>query len=70
MFEISTLDFIKNKFLINTVNFGIGLDFSKIPGSAFNDDPGLGQLYKVCPYKTAIMLFLFSSTGINKVKKI
>lgn len=42
MFEISTLDFIKNKFLTNTVNFGIGLDFSKIPGSAFNDDPGLG----------------------------
>lgn len=57
MFEISTLDFAKNKFLTNTVNFGIGLDFSKIPGSAFNDDPGFGSLYKVCPYKTAIILY-------------
>ena len=40
IFEISTLEFLNNEFLIHTVNFGIG--------SAFSQDPG--PLYKVCRY--------------------
>ena len=49
-FEISTLKFVKIKFLTHTVNFGIGCTFSKGPGSAFYEDPGPGPgpLYKVC----------------------
>ena len=42
MFEISTLEFVKNEFLTHTVNFGIGPAFSDGPG------PGPNLLYKVC----------------------
>ena len=36
IFGISTLKFVKNKFLVNTANFGIGSTFSKGPGSTFS----------------------------------
>ena len=36
LFEISTFEFIKNEFLTNIVNFGIGSTFSKGPGSTFS----------------------------------
>ena len=41
----------QNEHLIHTINFGIGSTFSKVPGSAFSEGPGLGPgpLYKVCP---------------------
>ena len=50
IFEINTLQFVKNESLTHTVNFGIGSAFSKGPGSAFSEDsgPGPGPLYKVC----------------------
>ena len=40
-------------FLTLTANFGIGLSFSKDPGSTFSEGPGkgMGLLYKVCPGK-------------------
>ena len=40
IFEVSTLEFVKNKFLNHTPNLGIGLAFSKDPGSAFSKGPG------------------------------
>ena len=42
IFEITTLKFVKNESLTQTVNFGIGSAFSEGPG------PGPGPLYKVC----------------------
>ena len=52
IFEISTLEFVKNESLIYTVNFGIGSGFSKDSGSAFSEgpSPGPGPLYKVCRF--------------------
>ena len=44
IFEISTLEFVKNESLTQKVNFGIGSAFSKGLG------PGLGPLYNVCPH--------------------
>ena len=38
IFEISTLEFVKNESLTDTMNFGIGSTVSE----------GLGPLYKVC----------------------
>ena len=35
IFEINTLKFLKNKFLTNTVSFGVGSAFSNGTGSAF-----------------------------------
>ena len=53
IFEISTLEFVKNESLTHTMNFGIGSVFSKGPESAFSEGPGPGPgpgpLYKVCP---------------------
>ena len=46
IFEISTFEFITNKFLIHTGKFVIGFGFSKVPGSAFSE--GVGPLFKVC----------------------
>lgn len=48
MFEIMFV-----MFLTLTANFGIGLTFSKNPGSTSSEGPGqgLGLLYKVCPGK-------------------
>ena len=43
IFEISTLEFVKNEFLTHTVNFGIGSAYFQGPC------PGLAPLYKVCP---------------------
>ena len=50
IFEISTLEFVKNGSLTHTVNFGIRSAFSKALGSAFSEGPGPGPdpLYKVC----------------------
>ena len=51
MIEISTLKFVQNESLTNTVNFGIGSAFGKGPGSAFSGSPcqGPGPLYKIYP---------------------
>ena len=35
IFEISSLEFVKNKFLAKSVSFCIGQTFPKGPGSAF-----------------------------------
>ena len=37
MFEISTFEFVRNEFLTNRVNFGMGCIFSKFPESAFTE---------------------------------
>ena len=47
IFEINTLEFVKNEFLAIPVTFGIGFVFSKGPGSAFSEGSGRGPLYKV-----------------------
>ena len=63
IFEISTLEFVKNESLTHTMNFGIGSAFSKGPGSTFSEGlgpgPGPGPLYKVCLLKL-LSEFLFS----------
>ena len=46
LLEVSTLEFVKNEFLTNNVNLGIGSNFSKGPMSVFSEGPG--SLYKVC----------------------
>ena len=50
IFEISTLEFVKNECLTHTMIFGIGSAFSKGPGFGFPEGPGpcLSPLYKVC----------------------
>ena len=50
IFEISTLEFVKNGSLTQTVNFSVGSAFSDDPGSAFSEGPGPSpcSLYKVC----------------------
>ena len=52
--EISILEFLKNESLDDTVNFGIGSAFSKVPVSVFSEvsDPRPGPLYKVCQTNT------------------
>ena len=47
IFEISTLEFVKNNVLTHTVNFDIGSVVSKGSGFTFSEDPGpgLGPLY-------------------------
>ena len=55
IFEIRTLQFVKNEFLTHTVNFGTWSAFCKVPGFAFSQDPVPGPvlspspLYNVCP---------------------
>ena len=44
-FEISTLEFVNNKFLTHGVNFGTGSAFSKGPF------PSPCPLHKVCQFK-------------------
>ena len=44
IFEISTLEFVKSKFITHTKNFGIGSISSKGSGSTFSEGPGLGPL--------------------------
>ena len=52
IFEINTLEFVKNESLYQTVNFVIGFTFPKDLTSAFSEGlgpgPGPGSLYKVC----------------------
>ena len=50
IFEINTLEFLKNESLIHTVNFDLGSAFSKGRGSGFSEGPGLGPgpLYRAC----------------------
>ena len=56
VFETSTLEVVKNQFLIHTVNFCIESTFSKDPRSAFFEGQGLGlgTLYKNCPFSCII----------------
>ena len=54
VFEISTVEFVKNKFLTHPVNFGIGSAFSKGLASAFSQGPGPDPRYKVCRVITSI----------------
>ena len=49
IFESSTLEYIKNEFLTNAVNFDIGSAFSQGPGTTFSEGPGPGPLFKGCP---------------------
>ena len=54
IFEISTLEFLKNESLTHKVNFGIGSAFSKGSGSGFSEGPG--SLHKVCHfYRTCLI---------------
>ena len=46
--EISTLEFVKIKFLTHTVNFCIQSPFSKVPGSVISEGLDPCSLYKVC----------------------
>ena len=39
IFEISTLKFVKNESLTDTMNLGIGSTFPKGPGSTFSEGP-------------------------------
>ena len=50
MFEISSLELIKNDFLTIVVNFDIGSAFPKGPKTTFSESPCLvlDPLYKVC----------------------
>ena len=50
IFEISNLQFVKNKSLTHTMNFGVRSAFSEGPGSAFSEGlgPGPAPLYKAC----------------------
>ena len=49
IFDVSTLEFVKNKFLTHAVNFGIRTAFSKVLGSAFEvPSPVLDLLYEIC----------------------
>ena len=52
LFEVSTLEFIKNEFLTRRMNFGIGSSFSKGPESTFlkGAGPGPCPLCKVCQF--------------------
>ena len=56
IFEISTLEFVKNESLTQKVNFGIGSAFAKGLG------PGLGPFYNVCPHIIA-NTFKYKSEG-------
>ena len=49
IYEVSTLEFLKNEFLNHSVNFGVGFAFSKSRAPAFSEGlgPGPGPLYKV-----------------------
>ena len=61
MFKVSTLKLVQNESLSHRVNFGVGYNFSKGPGSAFSESPGpgLGPLYKVCHLLRAFWKGLF-----------
>ena len=50
IFETSTSEFVKSKFLTYTVNFGIDSTLVKRLGSTFSQGPGLSShpLYKAC----------------------
>ena len=43
--EISTFKFLKDESFTHTVDFDIGLAFSKGPASSFSEDPGV--LFKI-----------------------
>ena len=48
IFEMNTLEFVKNESLYQTVNFVIWFTFPKDLTSAFSEGLGPGSLYKVC----------------------
>ena len=65
IFEISTLEFVKNESLTHTVNFAIGSAFSK--GLGLRPDP----LYKVCfssSYNLLTSLQIIAESSIKLAK--
>ena len=53
IFKIITIEFIKNDFLTNAVNLGLGSAFSEGPGA----DVGPSLVYKVCPFFFGTVFF-------------
>ena len=47
IYEVSTLEFLKNEFLNHSVNFGVAFRFSKSRAPTFSEGLGPGPLYKV-----------------------
>ena len=68
IFEISTLEFVKDESVTHTTTFGIGSTFSKGLGSAFSEGPGPGPalLYKVCLLKGGSKLVFVKENFILK----
>ena len=60
IFEISTLESLKNESLTHRMNFRVGSVFSKGLGSSFSEGPcpgpGPDPLFKVCHYKSVSIL--------------
>ena len=58
IFETSTSEFVKSKFLTYTVNFGIDSTLVKRLGSTFSQGPGLSSdpLYKACLQNVGLTL--------------
>ena len=53
IFKIITIEFIKNDFLTNAVNLGLGSAFSEGPRA----DVGPSLVYKVCPFFFGTVFF-------------
>ena len=73
IFEINTLEFIKNELLTIIVNFDKGSVFSKGPGSTFSEGlgPGPGPLYALHQVDLRILFdkfYLFTFLILNLVK--
>ena len=45
IFEIRALQFVQNEFFTQTLNFFIGLSFSKVLASAFSEDLDPGRIH-------------------------
>ena len=58
IFETSTSEFVKSKFVTYTVNFGIDSTLVKRLGSTFSQGPGLSSdpLYKACLQNVGLTL--------------
>ena len=69
IFKIITIEFIKNDFLTNAVNLGLGSAFSEGPGA----DAGPSLVYKVCPFFFGTVFFskqslMFASCLLEDLK--
>ena len=70
IFEICTLEFVKNNVLTHTVNLRIGSVVYKDSGSAFSENPrpGLGPLYYVFRHKSQSDLSVYlGHSGLCKL---